>query len=500
MLPLDRPEKPSVLIVDDEPQVATALADVLEDLCSVLMETTPKAALKLLEANKTISVVLSDQRMPGMTGDELFSRARGISTATRILMTGYADISAVINAVNQGKIFAYITKPWEPDDVIRTVSMAAEYYRLNRKILGERALLQQIMESSIDAIAIKDRHHRYVRLNKYEARILGLENPAEAEGRTLADFLPLERSRRRQREEAELLRTGIPVRDRVEEVAIDPHRPRWYSANMAPIRGLSGDIIGIVGITHDVTEAKRLDQMKDAFIAAVRHELRSPLTAVHAALGLLRGGAIGTLCEKAARLIEIAHDNCGRLLGLVGDLLDTVNLEKREMLFEREPVDIADLLKNAVESARPRAQKKEIAIDADPIAPTIEVEADRGRLLQVLDKLVSNAIEVAPSGSGVRLAAAVLDSDTVRVSVLDQGPGVPRDVAARIFQRFSQGDLSNAREKGGVGLGLYIAKAIVEAHDGRIGFANRKDGGAEFYFDLPIRQSAESPAAVPAAS
>jgi response regulator RpfG family c-di-GMP phosphodiesterase len=125
-MPQHKIEQPSILIVDDEPQVTTALADVLEDRYKVITKTSPEAALNILESDKRISVIISDQRMPGMTGDELFARARKLSTATRVLITAYADISAVIDAVNQGKIFAYVKKPWQRDDIILTVHRAAD--------------------------------------------------------------------------------------------------------------------------------------------------------------------------------------------------------------------------------------------------------------------------------------------------------------------------------------------------------------------------------------
>ncbi len=481
-----RVEPPSILIVDDEPQVATALADVLEGCYRVLTETSPAVALELLESDKRISVIISDQRMPGMTGDELFARARKVSIATRILVTAYADISAVIDAVNQGKIFAYVTKPWRPDDIILTVKRAVDYCSLNRKILHEQALLHQLMESSLDAIAIKDRDHKYIKLNGPEARMLGTADGSLAEGRTAADFLPPRRSQARQREEAELLRTGMPMRDRVEEVTAADRETRWYSSNMAPIRDLQGDIVGLVRITRDITESKRLDRMKDQFIAAVRHELRTPLTAIHGALGLLRG-VPGKPDRKTKRLVEIGYHNSGKLLSLVNDLLDTVSLERGELRFDRTAVGIADIVKGAIAAMAGEARRRDVAILADCDLPQIQVEADGERLQQALAKLLANAIEVSRPGSKVDIQARATEGRKVRLAVLDQGPGVPEEFRARIFERFSQADSSSTRAKGGVGLGLYIAKSIIEAHHGTIGFANRDgQGGAEFFFELPI--------------
>jgi PAS domain S-box-containing protein len=481
----DRGETPRVLIVDDEPSVANALADVLEDRYRVLIRTSPQLALATLEQDKRISVIISDQRMPGMTGDQLLAEAQKLSIATRILITAYADIRAVIDAVNQGKIFAYVTKPWQADDIALTVKRAVEYYELNRKLFDSQALLHQLMESSVDAISIKNRDHQYLKLNKYEARILGAADAAEVEGRSAAEFLTRERLEAALRDEVELFNTGVALRDRVERVTSVDGRQRWYSSNLAPISDVQGDVVGLVRITRDVTEAKRIDEMKDQFIATVRHELRTPLTAIHAALGLLRGGVLRQANGQAARLVEIGHDNCTKLLALIGDLLDTVNLEKREMRFKRTPVDVAELVEAAVVAHQEQAQRKGVELRADADAPPITVHGDRARLLQVLAKLLANAIGAAPAESKVTVRAREMDG-IVRISVIDEGPGVSGEIAPRLFKRFSQGDSSDAREKGGVGLGLFIAKSIVEAHAGSIGFANNADRGAEFYVELPL--------------
>jgi PAS domain S-box-containing protein len=479
-------DEPHILIVDDEPQVAGALADVLEDSFKVRIETSPHAALAALEADKSISVILSDQRMPGMTGDKLFMHAKEISIATRVLITAYADIGAVIDAVNEGKIFAYVTKPWHNDDIMLTVRRAVDYCELNRRILHSRALLHQLMDSSVDAIAIKDRDHRYIKLNRTEAQILGADNLGEVEGHTAAEFLTPDRLQSRLRDEVELITTGMPLHDRVEQVATFDGQRRWYSSNLAPIRDLQGDVIGMVGITRDVSESKRLDEMKDQFIATVRHELRTPLTAIHAALGLLRGGVLAKDGGQAARLVEIGHDNCAKLLALIGDLLDTVNLEKGEMEFARAPVSIAELIVAAVEVHGEAARRKGVVLVSEPAPMPLSVDADRERLLQVLAKLIVNAIDVTPAGCRVTVTACAVGGDKVRLAVLDQGPGVSREAQPRLFKRFSQGDSSSTRAKGGAGLGLYIAKSIIDAHNGTVGYANCVDGGAEFFVELPM--------------
>ena len=224
--------------------------------------------------------------------------------------------------MNEGRIFGYIAKPWQPHELMLTVSKAAEYCELNKSMVAERELLRQLMDSSPDAIAIKDREHRYVRLNNLEAEMLGAGSGDAIAGRTALDFIDAARAAARHSAEDRVLQDGRPTRDRLEHVSGSGVAERWYSSNLAPIHDGLGEIAGLVSITRDVTEARRLDAMKDEFIATVRHELRTPLTAIRGALGLLRGGAVNDLGHRARKLVEISFAHSGRLQSMINDLLE----------------------------------------------------------------------------------------------------------------------------------------------------------------------------------
>jgi PAS domain S-box-containing protein len=486
-MPPSRPG-PAVLIVDDEPQVATALADLLEDDYQVTIAASGGAALNVLAANQAISVILADQRMAGMTGDELFTRAKDISLATRVLVTGYADISAVIDAVNQGRIFAYVTKPWRREDLVLTVGRAAEHWALSRTVQHERALLHQLMDSSLDAIFFKDREHRFVRVNGLKARLLGAPSPGAVEGLTAAHFLPAERCAAAERAESEVLRLGTPVRDRLELAKGPDGSERWLATNLAPIRDGRGGTAGLVGITRDVTEARMLDDMKDQFIATVRHELRTPLTAIRGSLELLRTDKIGGgLGEAGRKMVDVGWRNANTLVSLISDLLDTEGFDRAGIRLRRELIDIAATVAEAVAAAPPAGPVEDRTC---AVLAGVEVLADRERLLQVLAKLIANALAVTPAGGTVACRAARAGEDRVRVSVIDQGPGLAGGLRDHVFKKFTQADSSTTRRKGGAGLGLYIAKSIIEAHGGTIDFTGAEGGGTEFFIELPIHRPA----------
>jgi PAS domain S-box-containing protein len=478
-------EKHGVLIVDDEPQVAAALADALEEDFRIRTASAPEEALTTLRNDKSIAVVISDQRMPGMTGDELLASAKRVSMATRLLITAYADIGAVVRAVNDGHIFGYIAKPWQPHDLMLTVSRAAEYCDLKKSMVEERELLRQLMDSSPDAIAIKDREHRYVRLNALEAEMLGAGDSSAVTGSTAAAFIESDRAAARHGDEDVVIRDGRSIRDRLEHIPANGSPERWLSSKLAPIRDGLGEVAGLVTITRDVTESRRLDAMKDEFIATVRHELRTPLTAIRGALGLLRGGAVTDVGHRARKLVDISYAHSGRLLSMINDLLDSEALETGAMQFDRRPVALAAIVSDAVRAARDKADGYNVSVTRVARVADVKIAADAERLRQVLMNLIANAIEATPSGGSVSVVARSFKDGTARISVRDRGPGVPEDFRPRLFKRFSQADSSDARRKGGIGLGLHIARGIVEAHGGSIGFQNHPDG-AEFHIDLPV--------------
>jgi len=257
-MPASRKSAAAVLIVDDEPQVLTALRDLLEDDYEVRTETSAALAIRDLQRDKDIAVVISDQRMPEMNGDAFLAQARELSPATtRLLITGYADLQAVIRAINDGKVFGYISKPWEPDHLKLTVHKAVESHHLTRELNEERALLQNLMDHLPDEVYFKDTDHCYLRVNRAKAKGLGLSNPKQAVGRTVGAFLGEDRAGQAEQEESEILRTGKAVIDKVERISYPDGRERWLSMTKAPVLGERGQILSLVCLARDVTERYR---------------------------------------------------------------------------------------------------------------------------------------------------------------------------------------------------------------------------------------------------
>lgn len=244
-----------------------------------------------------------------------------------------------------------------------------------------------------------------------------------------------------------------------------------------------------VGIVRDITERKRVDQMKVEFVATVSHELRTPLTSISGALGLICGGRLGPVSEQAKTMLDIAYRNSQRLTLFINDLLDMEKLAAGKMRFNEETVALMPLVEQSIESTRAYAQQYQVNLLLVSRLEGVKVTVDGIRLQQVLSNFLSNAAKFSPKGGQIEIKVDQVES-LVRVSVQDHGPGIPADFIHRIFHKFSQADSSNTRHIGGTGLGLAISKELIERMNGTIGFSSVPGSGACFYFDLPISTNA----------
>jgi PAS domain S-box-containing protein len=243
-----------------------------------------------------------------------------------------------------------------------------------------------------------------------------------------------------------------------------------------------------IGLVRDITERKRIERMKSELVAIVSHELRTPLTSISGALGLIVGGALGELSPTMRQMLDIAHQNSLRLGRLVDDLLDMDKLAAGKMPLALGEHSLQVQLQLAVGANQGYAAKHGVGLKLLPV-PALQLMADDDRLQQVLANLISNAVKFSPAGGTVLLGGERRD-DWVRIWVRDQGPGIAPEFHARIFQKFSQADSSDTRQKGGTGLGLAISKELVEHMHGRIGFDSEPGHGACFWCELPLAPAA----------
>ncbi|WP_426018733.1 CHASE3 domain-containing protein [Brevundimonas sp. DWR2-3-1b1] len=242
--------------------------------------------------------------------------------------------------------------------------------------------------------------------------------------------------------------------------------------------------VHLVAVIRDISERRRVEEMKQQFVSTVSHELRTPLTSIAGSLGLLVGGAGGVLPEKAGRLIGIAHSNSQRLIRLINDILDVEKIESGQMTLDLVSLDLRDIALVSLDSVRGLADSLGVSLTLSEGAEA-PVSGDADRLVQVVVNLLSNAAKFSPSG-GVVEVSVVPEARIARLSVRDHGPGIPDEFRARIFNKFAQADGSDTRQRGGTGLGLAIAREIAERHGGRLWFESAPGEGATFHLDLPL--------------
>jgi signal transduction histidine kinase len=235
---------------------------------------------------------------------------------------------------------------------------------------------------------------------------------------------------------------------------------------------------------RDVSKRQALEHLKDEFIGTVSHELRSPLTSIRGALGLLANGALGEVNEKAANLLRIALTNSDRLARLINDILDLERIQSGREPIHFRSIQLEETVRQAIDGMIPVAEEAGVRLIAE--TTTVEIVADPDRLLQVLTNLLSNAIKFSESGSVVTIQLLPGEKG-VTLSVVDEGRGIPDEMLETIFDRFQQVEASDSRQKGGSGLGLAICRTIVLQHAGRIWAERNPGAGSTFRVFLPYK-------------
>jgi PAS domain S-box-containing protein len=353
------------------------------------------------------------------------------------------------------------------------------------------AHLQAIVDNTIDGLITITSKGIILRYNRGCEEIFGYTTD-EALGRNVSMLMPKPDSDRHDGYLRRYAQTGerrfIGARREATGLHKNGHKIDLEVA-IAEIK--VGDEVLFSGIVRDITERKKIDKIKSEFVSTVTHELRTPLTSIMGSLGLLQAGSLGELPEKSKRMVNLAYDNGARLVNLINDILDIDKIEAGHLIFKRRRKKLAGLLKLSVEQNALYAKEHGARIVLEDVPDDIILDTDPHRFQQVMGNLLSNAAKFSPQDGKVTVSAKMMGS-AVRISVADNGPGIPPEFEDHVFEKFAQGDSSDTRKKGGTGLGMSIAKAIVERLGGRIAFKTKVGAGTVFYFDLPAERGGAS--------
>ncbi len=350
------------------------------------------------------------------------------------------------------------------------------------RLEGDRQLLRAVLGSMAESVVAVDARRRLLFANPAADRLFGL-GPS-AVGRLIAELI-----RTPQVQEAIDTTLAGPEPHQVEITIDNPAGwPRGQSLVLAaqgtPLPG--SPPAGAVLVFHDVTETRRLERVRQDFVANASHELKTPLASIKAFTETLLDGA---LHDEAVNIkfLQRIDEQADRLNNLILDLLSLARLESGRDLFEHRPLALGPVVRKCFESQLARAEGKELeyVLDLDHADELTVIKADEEAIRQILDNLIDNAIKYTPEHGRVRVNLRRPDERCVLLEVIDSGIGIPREDLPRVFERFYRVDRARSREMGGTGLGLSIVKHLVQSVGGQIRVESRLGAGSTFTVRLP---------------
>ncbi len=383
---------------------------------------------------------------------------------------------------------------------------ATEEIKAKKEYERERSFLEILMDNVPDTIYFKDTEGRFIRINKAQAKVLGIDSPKDAIGKTDFDFFAPEFAMAAFQDEKNILKTGKPLLGKVEKVEKAGGWARWFSATKMPIFDENGKVSGLVGVSRDITEIheakeKLIEQNKQlekaraaaeaamkartAFVANMSHEIRTPMNGVIGMTNLLMQTDLNDEQKEYAEIILNSGDT---LLTVINDILDFSRIESGNVQLEKQPFNLRLCMEECLDVHAAAATKKglELAYYIKKPCP-MTIVGDKGRLLQILNNLTSNAIKFTEKGEVILQVAAEEKSPgnfILEFKVKDTGIGISEAGQKKLFQPFSQVDSSISRRFGGTGLGLVISRKLVQLMGGDISIASKEGVGTTFSFTI----------------
>lgn len=528
-----RPEQrphPVILLVDDSPTVLLQMRRMLEQSGFIIEEATNGADTLTLFSRLKPDLVLLDVMMPGMDGFETCARLRQLPNGRRtpiIMLTSLDDHASITRSYEVGAT-DFVTKPINAvilthrlrymlrgdramqelynNEIIlqqtqadleqrvreRTAQLeqsakqlrqeVRERQRAEEELRTAHGRLQVLIDNSPLAVIEWDNQCRVRRWSAQAERIFGWR-PEEVQGKHPSEwrFLP---------EEAQSIAEHVLTQMSSGHVSHNVTRNRNYRKDGAVIdvewynsilRDESGAIVWLLSLAQDVTTRQEAERLKDELVSTVSHELRTPLTS-------LRGFAELMLkrdypAHKQREFLSIIHGESVRLTNLINDFLDIQRMEAGRQVYHFVPVTLSDFVRDTLALFSAAGAKHDLSHTIPDSLPP--VRADQDSLRQVLTNLLSNAIKFSPHGGAITVNARHEDQ-SVLVSVIDHGVGIPPEAFPHLFSKFFRVDNQETRSIGGTGLGLALIKKIIEAHGGRVWADSKVGAGSTFFFTLPL--------------
>ncbi len=472
----DKPELRVRALIGVEPEQIAVFTPLLTDFVNVSDEElhVPDFDLKLRKIARALGMPLRQAiALPMYLGEEfigviyVFRSFSGTASLNdRRVLQSFADQAAI--AVHNARL----------------------YEQVNR----ERKRLESILEHSADGVMILDAGRAILSFNEAMSRISGWSSE-QVIGKPY-DAIVTWASRPQGVDLSEAMRSGWPFSMKEDGgsdtlyVEGDLLRPDGTTISVgityAPLIDEEERLLNIIVNCRDITHFRKVQEMQSTFISVISHELKTPVALIKGYAGTLRREDANWNPGVVQQSLAVIEEEADRLAVLIENLLAASKLQAEGMRLKLEEVSLADLARRTVSRFQTQTDKHEFVLDFPDDFPV--VSGDEERLRQVLDNLVSNAIKYSPDGGTIRIGGTYTPEE-VRVTVQDQGVGLPQDEWERIFERFYRVDDALTRKTKGTGLGLYLARAVIESHGGKIGVHSTPGHGSTFYFTLPRQQA-----------
>jgi len=347
-----------------------------------------------------------------------------------------------------------------------------------KEVLSEKRETEAVIRSIAEGLVVVDAKGNVIMMNPAAEKLLGISHK-EKIGKSILEGL--------KEEQVISLVKGAPDKEGKEIEVVSPNEDtkKILRASSAIIEDENGKPIGMVSVLSDITKQKELDRLKSNFVSSVTHELRTPLVATEKSISLLLTENIPESQQK--EFLSIAQRNLKRLTALINDLLDLSKLEAGKMEIKRKPSSIVEVINEAISGLKTWADTKSIQIKTVFEDNLPQVNIDPNRIIQVLTNLIGNAIKFTPPSGTITIEAKFISNDNeIEVAVQDTGIGIAKEDLPRIFDKFFQVGERAPTDISGTGIGLSIAKEIIQLHKGRIWAESEKGKGARFTFRLPL--------------
>jgi len=471
-----------IVALTDDPEVGDALRRELGP-GELVLAPDLASARKALGHGPAVLVLASHARLAGVSA--LIDEA--VPGTPIVLLDADPDRAELAAAVESGRLCEAVALPWREGALRGALARArrlavAENARQQRSD-GDVERVRRMLDAMADGLLLADLASDAVIINLAARKMLGIPSSQPVTRQYLVDrlgFYPFDlvvASRTVSGEPPPPLREELHVGGQV------------LHSIVSPVLDERDDLIGVVVVLRDITEAKEQAKRQQEFVSLVSHELRTPLTSITGALDIVLSEFAGRVVDKQRRYLQMARDSCKRLNLIVDDLLEVSRSESGQMSLRLQSMALDQLGHDVAERFRGTAQAKEVELEVVSQGE-VRIHGDPERLTQVLNNLISNAIKFTPHGGRIQVEifGPKVAAGHVGVSVFNNGEPIPEEERERIFDKIEQ--LSATRRLGGTGLGLAISRAIVEAHSGRI-WVEAAEQGTKFVFTLPAAPAEE---------